>query len=155
MSTSPYLPGTPVPRQPIRRRSWFDRNWKWTVPLAIVCAIALGAGLVASVLGFIKNSGPYQEALQRAESDPRVTARLGGPVKAGYLVSGSVTARGADRGNADLSIRIKGPKGEGTVHAVATKSGGKWRFEELDVVVAGDPARIDLLATDVNAPLEQ
>lgn len=76
-------------------------------------------------------------------------------MKAGYLVSGSVNVRGEDRGNADLSIPIKGPKGEGTVHVVATKSEGKWRFEELDVVVAGDPARIDLLATDVNVPVEQ
>lgn len=79
MGTTPYVPGPPMPHQPIRRRSWFDRNWKWTVPLAVVCAIALGAGLFASILGFMKHSSPYQEALQRAESDPRVTARMGGP----------------------------------------------------------------------------
>jgi hypothetical protein len=47
-------------------------------------------------------------------------------------------------GDADINIPVSGPKGKGTIHAVAKKEGGSWRYSVLDVQVDGGP-NINLL----------
>jgi hypothetical protein len=138
----------PLPPVP-RGRNWFERNWKWLVPvgclpiiLTIVAAVALIVGLV---FGMIRSSDVCQEAVARAKSNPAVIAALGQPIEEGFLVTGSIHTENSS-GEADLSIPISGPKGSAKIYAEARKSAEKWEFTVLHVVIEGRAERVDLLA---------
>jgi hypothetical protein len=47
-------------------------------------------------------------------------------------------------GDADLTIPISGPKGKGTIYAVATKSAGEWTYSKLVVKIDRTGDAIDL-----------
>lgn len=135
--TRPSQPQQP-PGQP--HRSWWSRNWKWFVPvgcLGIVALVLLGIAAVAAIVfGAMKSSDVYREALQRAQNHPEVQAVLGTPIESGWWMAGQINVEN-DTGNADITIPISGPKGKGTIHAVATKAGGRWNYSRLDVEVEG------------------
>jgi len=95
------------------------------------------------VFGALKQSDAYKLAVARAKSDPRVTAALGTPIGEGWYLSGHTNVNGAS-GDADLSIPISGPKGKGTIYAVATKSGGEWSYSKLQVKIESTGETIDL-----------
>ena len=151
---------TPVnlnPTLPTPPRNWFDRNWKWAVPAGIlILALVLG-GFVASILFVVEtsfqHSGFYSEALTRARANPQVVDKIGRPIAAGWLASGSVNVSGSS-GKADLSIPVSGPKGKGTIYVVANKSASVWTFETLQVGIDGEAERIDLLAPEGTPPSE-
>jgi hypothetical protein len=58
-------------------------------------------------------------------------------------LSGNTNVNGAS-GDADLSIPISGPKGKGTIFAVAKKSGGEWTYSKLNVKIDSTGETIDL-----------
>ena len=130
-------------------RSWFARNALWVVPvgcLGLLAALAAFAGLILTiVMGSIKSTDAYHEAVERAKASPQVHAALGEPVKIGWFVSGNVNVSGSS-GDADLSIPLSGPQGKGTLYVTARKRAGHWHYEVLEVGVEGRPQRIDLMS---------
>jgi len=140
------------PAQP--QRSWWSRNWKWVVPVGclvlIVPLLALAGfigGILAIVFGSIKSTDVCQQALTLAKSNPAVIEALGEPVEDGWLMSGNINTSGSS-GSADISIPLHGPKGKGTLYAVATKSAGRWEYDTLEVEVRGRDDRINLLEAE-------
>ncbi len=128
--------------------NWWSRNWKWCVPagcFSIVLVMVVFVGLiVALVFGLIKSSDVYKDALTQAQANESVSEALGSPIEAGFLVTGSINISGSS-GDADIAIPISGPKGSGTIYAVATKSGGAWTFSTLNVQIKGSEERMNLL----------
>lgn len=144
-----------------RPRSWWDRNWKWCVPvgcLALVVAVAAFVAVVGGIaVGAMRSTEPYAHALSVAKASPAVAEALGSPLEAGLFVSGNVHVTGPS-GSAALAIPVSGPKGKGTIHVEATKSAGEWRYGTLLVRVKGSGEAIDLLGArrdDPPAPAEQ
>ena len=130
------------------RPGWWSRNWKWFVPTGccltpLVLGGAFVAFLVIVIFGALKQSDVYKTAVARAKSDSRVIAALGTPIEEGWFLSGNTNVNGGS-GNADLSIPISGPKGKGTIYAVATKSAGEWTFSKLNVKIDSTGETIDL-----------
>ena len=145
MQKPPPLPGTPAPaKQP----SWWQRNWKWFVPVGCLGLLVLFTGFIALIVsvvfGILKSSEVYQVALDTARSEPAVEMALGTPIEEGLFVMGNINVSGSS-GNADLAIPISGPEGEGTIYAVAEKSAGQWAFSILEVEIKTTGERIDLL----------
>ncbi|MHC4889323.1 MAG: cytochrome c oxidase assembly factor Coa1 family protein [Planctomycetota bacterium] len=125
-------------------RSWLGRNWKWLIPVGFSSLVILALVIVTFVIGFIKSTDVYADALAAAKSKPEVIAVIGEPIKEGLFVTGSVSVSGSS-GNADLVIPISGPKGKAVVYVVATKSAGKWKYSTLEVVIDKTSERINLL----------
>ena len=129
-------------------KNWFQRNWKWFVPSGCLTLIVLFLGFIAGVFGIVeasfKSSAVYNHALMEARANARVFEEIGQPLKPGWFISGSINVSG-DSGDSDISIPIAGPKGKGTIYAVAKKSAGEWQYQTLQVKVDGQPDRIDLL----------
>jgi hypothetical protein len=127
--------------------NWWNRNWKWVVPVGCLVPLLLGCGIVVLVLtlvfGALKSSEPYTQALGAAKSNSEVKALLGEPIQPGFWVSGNFQVNGSS-GNADFSIPISGPKGSATVYATARKAAGRWEFITLEVSPKGSETRIDL-----------
>jgi len=114
--------------------------------LAIVLAAwLLGAGIVVATLSLMKSTEPYQHGLQVALNDARVQAKLGAPVRAGWLARGRVNTSGAS-GYARIWIPLKGSAHKGTLYLVARKLDGQWRYQTLGLSVEGGNDSMDILA---------
>jgi len=99
-----------------------------------------------------RSSDVYKQALTQVASNSQVREQIGEPLKPAWLISGQLNVSGST-GNANLSIPISGPRGKGTIRAVANKTGGVWRFTHLQVSVEGQPTSIDLLS--IQPPAER
>jgi len=134
---------TPAPIEP--EKSWFSRHLVVTILIGLV-VVALGfvAALLFGVMALLKSSDVYREALAQARKSPAVVEALGEPVKAGWFMTGNINVSGPS-GHADIAIPISGPKGAGTVYALADKQAGEWHFQRLEVGIDGRPQRISLI----------
>lgn len=134
-----------------KSRTWWQRNWKWFVPVACLGFLAVFAAfivlIITIVFGMVKSSDVYKDALATAQTDPTVMKALGSPIKAGIFVMGSINVSGPS-GQADLAIPISGPMGKGTIYAVASKHAGRWTFSELAVEIKATKERIELIPSE-------
>jgi hypothetical protein len=148
LQVPPYRPVSPP-------KSYFDRNWKWIVPLIVLGGLLMLAGFVGAltltILGAMKSSDPYKMALAKARANPEVVAALGTPIQDDWFVTGNISRSGT-RGDATLEISIYGPKGKGHIYLDAAKRGGDWTFSELKVKVPDRKFLIDLLAEEQPPP---
>lgn len=128
--------------------SWWNRNWKWFVPVGCLSIIAVFAAFIALILyvvfGVMKSSDVYVQALDRARNNPAVVSALGAPIETGFFTSGSINVSGPS-GDAELAIPISGPKGRGTLYLEARKSAGQWSYSQLVVQIEQTSRIIDLL----------
>jgi len=121
---------------------------KW---LLIGCSvvIVLGAAFIAVVVlvvfGAIRSTDAYKQSLARVQSDSRVVAALGSPVKAGWYVTGHVNFENRN-GNCDIEYPVSGPKGDAKVHVEASKDqpDQQWDFSDITVTPSNGPP-IDVL----------
>ncbi len=129
-------------------RGWWQRNWKWFVPVATLAGLAAVVGavvlFVGAIFGFLRSSDVCQAALARVRADSKVSRELGTPIAEGFFVTGNINVRGS-AGDADLAIPIRGPKGGATIYAQATKAMGRWHFKHLVVEFDASRERIDLV----------
>jgi Cytochrome oxidase complex assembly protein 1 len=141
-------------------KSWFEKNWKWFVPVVTGGALLLAFAFVAAVYLFassiIRNTFPYHFATQHALESSVVSERLGAPLHIGWFIVGQINYTNSD-GTAYLRIPISGPKGKGTIVLEGKRSEGHWNFETLEVDVAGSSEPINLLeesppASDDSSP---
>jgi hypothetical protein len=139
--------GTAV--QAAGHRSWWQRNWKWVVPVGGVALLAVFAavifGFVSLLSGMMRSSEPYRHALHAAQTSPAVIAALGEPIEAGFMPSGNISVNNDD-GEADLSFGLHGPRGEATVYVEATRKRKRWSYQTLVVALAD--REVDLLKGD-------
>ena len=146
MTTPPY----PLHPEPMKKR-WLERNPLWKIPLGcftlFVLIAAFAVILMTVVTSSFRHSDVYKQAIAQAAANPQVRERIGEPIKPDWLISGELNVSGSS-GQANLVIPISGPRGRGSIHAVAQKSGGIWRFTYLQVDVANHSASIDLLLAE-------
>jgi len=141
MSQPPY----PILGEPVSS-SWRDRHphAKIVVGALVVGLFFVGVG-ISVLLGnaaSVRRSWAYQEALSRAQTDPRVLGILGEPVYPGGFVLGNAETRG-QFGYADFNLPIAGPRNHGQLSVRALEIRGKWEFRYLRLEVPGFPV-IDL-----------
>jgi len=130
------------------RKSWLEQHPRSKIPLGCLTLLALVGMFVALLMTVIttsfRSSDVYKQAMAQAAANQQVRAQIGDPIKADWLVSGELKVS-SDSGSANVSIPISGSRGRGTLRAVASKSGGVWRFSCLQVVMEGHRTVIDLL----------
>jgi hypothetical protein len=122
--------------------------------MVLSVALLFGAfvgGILKLVSSIMRSSDAYKTAVQRAEESQLVTEKIGHPIKVGWFTSGNIDVSG-DRGNADLSIPISGPRGKGHIEVSAKKQHGKWTYQTLEVDVDGSDTAIPLLSPEISAP---
>ena len=136
MSAPPSLQPHPSHAVP-PPRGWWQRNWKWAVPVLVLTLIALVVAFFAAILfavrGSMMHSDVYTDAVARARANPELVALLGEPLEPGFMPSGSVssTSEGGGSGKADLAISLEGPRGGGQLVASAERRLGNWIYESL------------------------
>ena len=141
--TAPY----PLPAEPVKS-NWFLRNLAWAIPAGCLMVLMVVGMLMIGAIWYgyskLKDFAPYRDAVAMARGDASVREALGEPVETGILAQINVQVTDGT-GSARLSIPLRGPKGKGTLHVEATKSGGRWTITHLEISVQGRPEPIDLL----------
>lgn len=142
-------PPLPVVSSP----GWWQRHWKWAVPLlCLVCTILFVgaiAGLMFVLFNVMRSSDVYTAAMQRARDNPQVIEVLGTPIEPRWYLSGEMNTSGAS-GEASLQIPLSGPKAEADLYVEAKKTAGRWHYSTLIVDVDGQQDPIDLLPEHTN-----
>ena len=139
------------------RPGWWQRHWRWAVPLLCLLCLSVFAGIallfISALFGAMRSSEVYTTAMQRMREHPQVVEALGTPIEPGWYLSGELNISGAS-GEAHLQIPIAGPKGEAALSVEAEKSAGRWVYSTLMVRIDGQDAPIDLLPDtgDSSAP---
>jgi hypothetical protein len=143
------MPSPPYPLQPEPiRKSWLDQHPHSKIPLGCLTLLFLVGMFVALLMTVIttsfRSSDVYKQAMAQAAANEQVHDQIGDTIKADWLIAGELKVNGGS-GSANLSIPISGLRGRGTIRAVASKSGGVWRFSCLQVAVKDHRSVIDLL----------
>ncbi|MFL1894648.1 cytochrome c oxidase assembly factor Coa1 family protein [Aquimarina sp. 2-A2] len=130
-------------------KSWFGRNWGWVVPLGgcltiILLVILFLGSLVFGVSKMVTSSDPYESGLERVRQDQYIVGILGEPIETDGIMQGSLSFEN-DKGTADISIPIKGPKGKARLYVVGTKQKDHWNYSEIYVIIDDTNEQIDLL----------
>ena len=125
------------------RPAWVKWIGVGCLGLFLVVGLAIWA-FVSLIMGSLKQSDAYKEALNKVRADAAAVEALGEPIEAGFFLSGSVNVSGPS-GDAVLAIPLEGSKAEGTLYLEATKQAGRWKYSLLELAVDGRPERIDLL----------
>ena len=136
----------------IEEKSWWKRNWKWVVPAGgcggcLIIIILIIGGVFAgasSLFGMFTDSIPYQEALERVNSNEQIVELLGTPIEKNGIMQGSINFSNGD-GEADFNIPIEGPKGEGRLYIIGEKRNDEWTYSEMEVRIDQNNEVINLL----------
>jgi hypothetical protein len=88
---------------------------------------------------------PVDLAAGVASDSAPVRQLLGAPLKIGRFARGNLVANGGN-GTADLTIRIGGPLGNGTLSEWAQESDGKWEICSLFFRLKGGKPSIPLVS---------
>lgn len=106
------------------------------IAFSVVASSCLCSGIFGVVTMSMRSSTPYKSSLNLVSTDKAVIEKLGSPMKSGIFVSGKInTSLGG--GFADISYSIEGPKGEGRVHTVATRTNKQWVLNTVEVSMDG------------------
>lgn len=112
--------------------------------LLVVLAIGLFVGLFAFVFVSVRNSEPFQLALQSAQASPELTAAIGQPITLGWYFTGSTQWNNGDA-EIDATIPVSGPNGSASIRVVGTqKAGQPWYFKEMTARVKRTNQLIDI-----------
>lgn len=116
--------------------------------LLLLAILAFVGGIIGLVMWSFHQSDVYKLAIDKARKNPEVVAKLGQPIEAGLLFTGSMNVSG-DAGTATMTIPIHGPKGKADLYLDARKAMGEWTFLYVVVKtatgeriqVAGEPGK--------------
>jgi len=144
MPTPPY----PLHPEPLKK-SWLERRPLWKIPLGCLILFLLigifGSIVMTIITTSFHNSDVYKQAVAKAVESSQVRDAIGEPIHPGWFVSGQLNVSGGT-GSADLLIPISGPRGSGSIRAVATRNRGVWRYTDLQVNIKSRSETIDLLS---------
>jgi hypothetical protein len=148
-TNNPTLQGSAVGL--VQRKSWLGRNWKWLLLATFLFMVCFGLGIFALIMSWMRSSDVALEAVARAQANPAVAQRLGGRVEEGWLTSGSINVGTGGSGDANLTVPISGPKGNGAVYVTARRIAGVWNYSEMIAGIESTGEKIDLLAGPVQS----
>ena len=131
------------------QKSWWGRNWPWVIPvggcLMVILLFVFGIGAVFfGVTKALKNSTPYEYAVDLATNHPDVIAYLGEPVETDGMLSGNISLDNSG-GDVDFQIPLKGRNGKGSLIVKGEKIDGDWIYEKLYVLIKDSNEQINLL----------
>ena len=103
--------------------------------------IGVAAAVIFGLLGLRKlatESDVYKDSVAAIAANPAAMEAVGTPLEPGWLIQGNFNS---DNGNetVDMTIPVTGPKGAGTIRAVASKSAGapQWEYSTWQLDVEG------------------
>ncbi|MBS7334325.1 MAG: hypothetical protein KIG88_12085 [Weeksellaceae bacterium] len=123
----------------VKPKSWFNRNWKWAVPLGCLSTIGLFfvllfGGLFFGVSKMMSSNDGTTQAISIINQDQNVKEKLGENIETDGIFSGNISTSN-NSGEMNISVPVKGSKGTGTAIIIAEKEFDKWNYEKIAVQI--------------------
>ena len=142
----------------IKQKSWWNRNWKWLVPVSgilLIFAILISSGMGrigADLAKAYSDTELYENALKKAKSNQKVTELLGEikPIDKLAILEGEVHYTNDNR-TVSSTIRIKGSKGKARMDIIADRINNKWSYKKINVRIKNPPEKkqtIEIIKTE-------
>lgn len=133
----------------IQHKSWFGRNWKWAVPtggclLLIILLIVFIGSIFYGVTSLMTDSQAYVDAMNKAQESELLIEQIGEPIEQNGIMGGSVNYSNGYR-TAEITIPIKGDKGEATLRVEGGGTDENWTYERMEAYISETDMVIDLL----------
>jgi len=82
----------------LQQQNWFARNWLWVVPVGgcftIILLFIFGIGTIFfGVTNVLKNSTPYEYAVELASNNSKVIEYLGESIETDGIMSGNISIK--------------------------------------------------------------
>jgi len=146
MDSNAQIPPAYAAPQPVQPKS---RKKMWIIIILSVLLVIflLIAGCCAAIFfgvsKALKSSEVYKMSVDRVQASPCAMSKLGTPITAG-IPNGSINESNGS-GNADYTISVTGPQGNGSLHVVGTRDNSIWAITTETLNVNGTD--FDLPAT--------
>ncbi|EDM45633.1 hypothetical protein SCB49_07487 [unidentified eubacterium SCB49] len=135
-----------------KKQSWWKRNWKWALPvggcltMTVIIIVAVGSVAygIATVIG---ESHAQEDAMKAVVVNKQVITLLGEPIEANGMTGGSFNTSNGHK-TANITIPIKGPKGEATLYVEGDGVGKLWTYSKMEVFIESEDTIINLLEAD-------
>ncbi|WP_282074110.1 cytochrome c oxidase assembly factor Coa1 family protein [Polaribacter atrinae] len=131
----------------IEQKSWWKQNWKWLVPVSGIIMFSLVVFFTSGMNGIATNLAQaytdtelYQNALEKAQSDEKVTELLGEiePIDNLAILEGQVQYSNNNK-TVNSSIRIIGAKGKARIDITADRINNEWNYKKINVRIKNPP----------------
>jgi hypothetical protein len=125
----------------IVKESWLKRNWKWSIPTTIIFIFILGLLLtsnsqenITDIVQAYADNSLYEKAIAKANSNKRILQTIGiiQPIDKLAILEGNAVYTN-NSNSVELSVRIKGNKGNGKLDITADKVGKEWKYKKIIV----------------------
>lgn len=133
----------------LTQKNWWQRNWKWFTPVAVIIIFASGLFMISDMdkhLGdFAKASSDtelFKNAVEKAQQDPRVVELLGQlePIENMAIIEGEVQYTNNDQA-VELSVRILGSKGKARLDISAEWINESWEYQKINIRIKTPPEK--------------
>ena len=123
----------------VENKSWWNKNWKWIIPILGIFLISIFAISTTSIgettIDIVKayaDPDLVETALNKAQGNDEVKELLGilEQVDKMAKLEGSVKYSNNDR-SVDISIRVRGSKGKGRMRIIAERNGETWEYKKI------------------------
>ncbi|EIJ39915.1 hypothetical protein JoomaDRAFT_2958 [Galbibacter orientalis DSM 19592] len=131
----------------IEQKSWWKLNWKWLVPVSGIMIISLViffssgmGGITTDLAQAYADTELYENALEKAKSDIRVTELLGEiePIDKLAILEGQVEYSN-DNKTVNSSVRIVGTEGKASLDISADRIKSEWNYTKINVRIKNPP----------------
>jgi len=133
----------------IQQKTWWQRHWKWLVPvsgvvvIAIVLFVSSGMDVVTKhVAQAYADTALYNDALKKVKADERVIAVLGdiAPIDKLAILEGQVEYSNNDK-MVTTSVRIVGTKGKAKLDIAAHRVNEQWKYTKINIRIKNPPEK--------------
>ena len=125
----------------IVQKSWWKRNWKWLVPVSGIILISIAIfffsgmnGIVTDLAQAYADTELYENTLEKAKSDKRVTELLGEieSIDKMAILEGQVEYSN-DNKTVNSSIRVVGTNGNASMDISADRIDNVWNYKKINI----------------------
>lgn len=142
-------PENQLNNEPINQKTWWQRNWKWVVPvcgmllISIIVFFTSGMGGIATDFAqAYSDTELYEKAINKAEADPRVQELLGKiqPIDKTAILEGEADYSNNDQ-TVNSTIRIIGAKGKARMDITAFRKNNEWVYSKINIRIKTPPEK--------------
>src|SRR5690606_9200883 len=132
----------------IHQKNWFQRNWKWVLPISIVAILSATFffSLIGEHLGDFgqayNDSDLFEGALLKVQENEEVTFALGEiePVSKMAILEGDVNYTNQNR-NVQFTVRVEGKNGKALMDGIAERINDSWDYKKITIRVKNPPEK--------------
>lgn len=143
----------------IEEKNWWNRNWKWIIPVSILIVISISVffssrmdGVATDLVQAYMDTELYENAIIKANSNTKIVELLGEiqPIDNLAILEGEVEYTNNNK-TVYSSVRIVGTKGKANMDISAERIDDFWNYTKINIPIKSPPEKrqtINLLESE-------